>query len=291
MTWLRDRGTHGCELTDSSPPPLASSSSQRPVRGPKAAVSSSPSAFASSPNGRDIQRGKLFRGFGSDAPECVDSALGHLVHPVRVGQREDSGWLGEPGCDLGALLVVADPHRARQPGLAGNDGADPLGQFDRVVGLRRQVRLVPAPHLERVAEVAQQTHHLLGGGVVGVGVRGQEYRFGAAACGGPQRHPGMNTEFACLIGRAGDDLAGFGRIAVAADDHRQADQFGAATQFDRGQKLVEVDMKNPGPARDRCRLAPPTVGGHCPQSLRATLSHASPSCSRVRPRTASWYST
>src|SRR3984885_8396664 len=45
-TWLRERGTHGSELTVSSPPPLASSNNHSPVRGPNVDVSSSASACA-----------------------------------------------------------------------------------------------------------------------------------------------------------------------------------------------------------------------------------------------------
>ena len=60
-------------------------------------------------------------------------------------------------------------------------------------------------------------------------------------------------------------LRGSVGIAVAADDDRQPDEFGVAPQFDRGQELVEVDVQDPSRGAHRV-----------PQSLRATLSHASP---------------
>ena len=107
------------------------------------------------------------------------------------------------------------------------------------------IGFVPAPDLDRVAEIAQQAHHLFGGFVVGVGVQRQEYRVGAFACRRAQRHPGVHTEFACRIRRAGDDLPRLGGIAVAADDDRQAREFGVPPHFDRSLELVEVDVQDP----------------------------------------------
>ena len=178
--------------------------------------------------------------------------------------------LAEPGGHLGALLVVADADRARQAGSGRDDLADLFGQLDRVLDVGSDVGLVPAPHLDGVAEVAQQAHHLFGGFVVGGRVQRQENRVGAFACRRAQRHPGVHTEFARRIGRARDDLARLGGIAVAADDDRQAREFGVPPHLDRGLELVKVDVQDPS-------------DGHVPQSLRATLSHLSPS-SRVSRR-------
>ena len=75
--------------------------------------------------------------------------------------------------------------------------------------------------------------------------------------------PGVHTELARRVGRARDDLARFVRVAVAADNDWQAGKFGVPAHFDRGLELVEVDVQDP-------------AGRHLPQSLRATLSHASP---------------
>ena len=126
-----------------------------------------------------------------------------------------------------------------------------------------------------MAEVAQQAHHLFGRGVVGGRVRRQEYRVGAFARGGAQRHPGVHAEFAGRIRRARDDLPRLGRIAVAADDDGQAHEFGIPAHFDRGLELVEVDVQDP-------------AWRHVPQSLRAKLSHLSPRESSVSPRSVSW---
>ena len=96
-----------------------------------------------------------------------------------------------------------------------------------------------------MAEIAQQAHHLFGRPVVGVGVQRKERRVGAFAGRGAQRHAGMHTELARRIGRARDDLAGLVRVAVAADNDRQAGEFGVATNFDRSLELVEVDVQDP----------------------------------------------
>jgi hypothetical protein len=48
ITWLRDRGTHGCALTVSSPPPLASNRIHSPVVGPNVEVSAVESVVARS---------------------------------------------------------------------------------------------------------------------------------------------------------------------------------------------------------------------------------------------------
>ena len=140
------------------------------------------------------------------------------------------------------------------------------------------VGLVPAPDLHRVAEVAQHPHHLIGGLVVGGWVRGQKRRIRAAPRRAAQRHSGVHAELARLIGRARHDLARLGRIAAAADDHRQADEFGVAAQLNGGQELIEVHVQDPVAGLGRA---------HFPHSLRATLSQASPSVSRVRPRSTS----
>ena len=233
-------------------------------------------------DGGDAQRGKPFGGLRTDAPERVDAAVTHHRHPVLLGEREDARGFAESGGDLGALLVVADAHRTRQPRLGGDDGADAFGQLEGVGHVGTQVGLVPAPHLQRVAQVAQQSHHLFGRFVVGVRVGRQERGVRAAARRGAQRHAGMHAELPRLVRSARDDLAWFGRITAAPDDHRQSDEFGVAPQFDRREELVEVDVQDPrvvGSAR------------HCPHSLRANDSHASPCASRLRSRSLTWCAT
>ena len=59
---------------------------------------------------RDAQPAKLFGGLRAHSPQRIDLAVTHHGHPVGVGQLVDSGGLGQPGGDLGALFVVADAH-------------------------------------------------------------------------------------------------------------------------------------------------------------------------------------
>ena len=96
--------------------------------------------------------------------------------------------------------------------------ADLLGQLYRVVDVGADVGLVPAPHLDRVAEVAQQVHHLFGRFVVGGRVQRQERRIRALAGRGAQRHACVHTELARRVGRARDHFARFIRVPVAADN-------------------------------------------------------------------------
>ncbi len=126
-------------------------------------------------DGGDTQGGKLFRRLGPDTPEGVDRAVAHHGHPVGVGELVHAGRLAETGGHFGALLVVADADRTGQPGLGGDHRTDPLGQVERIVHGGSEVRLVPAPpHLEGMAEITQQAHHLFGGLVVGGRIRRQE---------------------------------------------------------------------------------------------------------------------
>ena len=87
----------------------------------------------------------------------------------------------------------------------------------------------------------------------------------------------MDAVGTCLVGGTRDHLARLGRVAATADDDRQAGEFGMALQLDRGEESVDVDVQDPRSAG----------GGHVPQSLRATVSHASPRSARLRPRSVS----
>jgi hypothetical protein len=178
------------------------------------------------------------------------------------------------------LLVVAEAHRTRQPGARGDDLSNLLRQEQRIVGVVQvssDVRLVPSPYLDGMPEIAQQAHHLLGRLVVGVGVQRQEGRVGAFPGRGAQRHAGVHTEFPRRIRRACHHFAWFVRIAVTADDDRQAREFRITTHLDGGLELVEVDVQHPT--------------GHVPQSLRARLSHASPRLCKVDSSSVSWWCT
>ena len=69
----------------------------------------------------------------------------------------------------------------------------------------------------------------------------------------------MHAERPRRIRRAGDDLARFVRIAVAADDDGQSGEVGVASHLDSGLELVEVDVQDPATA----------LAVIVPQSLRA----------------------
>ena len=228
----------------------------------------------------DAEPDKLFGGFGPDTPERIDLAVAHHRHPVGLGEREDACRFAEAGGHLCALLVVADADRTRQSGACSDDLADLLGQLDRVlrvVEFGADIGLVPAPDLDRVADIAQQSHHLLRRVVIGIGVQGQEYRVRAFASRRAQRHACVDAVLAGRIRRARHDLSRLGGIAVAADDDRQPGEFGIAPYFDRSLELVKVDVQDPV--------------SHVPQSLRAKLSHLSPRDSSVSPRSVSWWCT
>lgn len=145
------------------------------------------------------------------------------------------------------------------------------------------IGLVPAPYLDWVAKVAQHFHHPVGDRLVGGRVGREEDGCRAPARGEAQGHARVHAELTRFVGRAGDDLAGFGRVPATADDHRQSDKFGVALQLHRREELVEVDVQNPA------FLGWPAGFVHVPQSLRANISQLSPSSRRVRPRSAiSW---
>ena len=72
-------------------------------------------------------------------PLFVDRPVTHHRHPVRVGESRHAGRFRESGGHLGALLVVADTHRAGQPGCRRDNGADLFGEPVRVVDVRTQI--------------------------------------------------------------------------------------------------------------------------------------------------------
>ncbi len=96
-------------------------------------------------------------------------------------------------------------------------------------------------------------------------------RSGMPACT-PNSRAGYDAHVTTLRGSVG--------IAVAADDDRQAREFGVPAHFDRSLELVEVDVQ--------VTASRALIGRHVPQSLRAKLSHLSPRVSSVSPRSVSW---
>ena len=71
-------------------------------------------------------------------------------------------------------------------------------------------------------EAAQRLHHLRRGRVVGRRVDRQEHRVRALAGGHPQRHARSPTPYVAGLVRRGRHHAALGRVAAAADHHRQA---------------------------------------------------------------------
>ena len=124
----------------------------------------------------------------------------------------------------------------------------PLMTAASALGVARahpEVRLVPAEHLDRDAERAQDGHDLLGGLVVGLPIRRQEHGVGTATPRLAERHARVHAELPGLVRGGGDDLAGPTGVAVTADDHRSAGQLGSAPHLDRRQEVVEVDVEHP----------------------------------------------
>ena len=83
------------------------------------------------------------------------------------------------------------------------------------------------------------------GRVVGGVVRRQEHGVRAPRSAVRSGMPGAHPERPGLVGRRRHHLAGPGRVAVAADDHRPAGQLGPAQDLDGGEELVEVDVQDP----------------------------------------------
>ena len=200
MTWLRERGHPrlGADVGVAT----ALGQQQNPQPGGRAERRGQQCGVGGRQVGDrgDTHAGKLFRGLRADAPQRVDLAVAHHRHPVVLGEGVDPRRLAESGRHLGPLLVVADADRTRQSRPRGDDLADLLGQVERVVDVGADVRLIPPPHLDRMAEIAQQAHHLFGGLVVGgrcpgagTSRRGTCAPRCAAACRRAHRTPAPDT--------------------------------------------------------------------------------------------------
>jgi hypothetical protein len=161
-----------------------------------------------------------------------------------LGEPEHARGLGEAGGDLGPQPVVADAHRAGEPGSVADDLLDLGRQRLGVVRGRAEERLVPAQDLDHDRQGRQRGHHHLGHRVVGRRVRRQEHRVGAQPGRGAQRHARVDAEAAGLVRRGGDHRP-LRRVARPAHHHRLAPQLGVPGHLDRGEELVEVDVEDP----------------------------------------------
>ena len=115
----------------------------------------------------------------------------------------------------------------------------------RIVDVRTQEALVPAPHLDQVNDATDDSPDLGRRVVVRRTVGGQEDRLGASAQRGRQRDTGPDSEGPRLVRRSGHDLARSPRVAVATDDDGHAAQLWPAAHLDRCEELVEVDVQHP----------------------------------------------
>ena len=268
-TWLRERGTHGSALTLVSPPPLASSSSHSPVRGPNVDVSSSASRVRQLPDGGNAQVGKLFRRLRARRPIArrPGGRPSRAIQLASVSAKMPAGF-AKPVATLARCLLSLMPTEHDSPVSAAMTvricSATSTGSCDGHA--RRRPRPSPTPRPDGRGRATgpspdRTPRRRRPGPTAGTSRRGSGGRRRAAAC---PRH----AELAGLIRGAGDDLARFVRIAVAADDDRQPGQFGVPAQLDRRQELVEVDVQDPAAAQ---ALRSP------PAELARQLSHASPS--------------
>ena len=67
-----------------------------------------------------------------------------------------------PVATLARCLLSLMPTEHDNPVCRRDDSADVLGKRDGILDVGAEVGLVPAPHFEGMAEVAQQCHHLFG---------------------------------------------------------------------------------------------------------------------------------
>ena len=162
-TWLRERGTHGSALTSVSPPPLASSNSHRPVRGPNADVSSSASLCASSPT-VVISRAASFFAVLGPTPQSASTGRSAItdIQFASVSAKTPAGF-AKPVATLARCLLSLMPTEQDSPvseeTMVRICSATSVGSPLRTLW-QPDVGLVPTPHLDGMSQVAQQAHHL-----------------------------------------------------------------------------------------------------------------------------------
>ena len=205
-------------------------------------------------HGVDAERRELLRGLGADPPQRVGGPVAHHLEPVLLGQPAGPARLAEVGGDLGPQLVVADPDRAVQPGRASTaariSSAKRAGRRGRrgparPRGTPRPSRAPRAPPARRPtpATAAWPSPRAEAASYAGPST-GRNTASGHLRCGDPQRHAGADAELAGRVRRRRHHAA-LGRVAAAADDHRQALQLGVPQHLDRRDELVEVDVQHP----------------------------------------------
>jgi hypothetical protein len=167
------------------------------------------------------------------------------VH-IGVAELADARRLVEAGRQLGEQFGGPDADGAGDAVLAIHLLLDAVGD-----GLRRpeqpaatgdvEIGLVDGGDLDEVGVGAEQPDHGVVHGRVSLHVDRQEHPRRAQAFGVDDGHGAVDAEDARFVGAGGDHAAS---AALAADDHRQAAQFGTSRLLDRGEEGVHVEVQD-----------------------------------------------
>jgi len=180
------------------------------------------------------------------------------AHPVKLADRQGGdeglglvrrdhgdavGFVVARG-DLGQEFIVGNAGRSGQPGGLANGGADGLGDpggrgfAEQVVG-DVEKGLVHRKRFDQRRVAAEQGHDLARDLLVARHPGPEENGLGAELLRPDAGHGRVDAKGSRLVGTGRDHAPTLGR---AADNHRQAAQFGAIPLLDRGVEGVHVDV-------------------------------------------------
>ena len=226
-----------------SPPSSAAASPPAPAPGCAPRTPPGQRAHPGPPSPRRVPGPPAARVGGSPAPPPPPVVL--LRRRARPRRRPRAGRGQLAGAESVGVLVAGSGPAARnassQPRTSTTTGRPPHSSD----------RSVPITAAEASSYASRST--------------GRNTASGALAGRDPQRHAGADAVLPRLVGRRRHHAA-LGRVAVAADDHRQAGELGPAQHLDRGDELVEVDVQHP--VLDRV---------HAGRTRRGALTHRRPS--------------
>ena len=215
--------------------------------GPSRSASTCAGVAARARDGVDAELGELRRAVLRPIPHSASVGRSPITsNQVSVGEPVHAARLAEVGGDLGLELVVADPHRAVQPGALEDRRPHVLANASRVVGLARRGTPRPsrAPRRARRSE-RSVSMTCADARVVGLVVDRQEHRVGArsrrrcaAACRTRRRSARASYDAVATTPRS----VGSPRPPTTTG---QPGQLGVAEHLDRGDELVEVDVQHP----------------------------------------------
>ena len=179
------------------------------------------------------------------APQRVGGPLPHHLEPVSRGEPEDAARLAEARW---RSWPAACCRRCRPSSAAGSRSStaartSSANASGSSVSTPRKASSQPSTSTG-TSKRAQRVHHLRRRRVVGRWSTGRNTASGHLRAAVRSGMPEPDAERPRLVGRGGHHPA-LGRVAAAADDHRQAGQLGAAQHLDRGDELVEVDVQHP----------------------------------------------